>query len=70
VQVATFSVAANARKSAARLKKMGLPVHVSRIERGRTTLLVVAAGPFKGTAQAKAALSMARQSGFGDAFLR
>jgi hypothetical protein len=70
VQVGTFGEAANASRSAARLQGLGLPVAQSRINSKGRQLQIVMAGPFADAGVANAALSAARQSGFGDAFIR
>jgi hypothetical protein len=70
VQVGTFGEAANAARSAARLQGMGLPVAKSRITSKGRAMQIVMAGPFRDAGSAQAALSQARRSGFGDAFIR
>lgn len=70
VQVGTFGEPANAARSAARLQGLGLPVAKSRITSKGRNLQVVMAGPFGDAGAANAALSAARRSGFGDAFIR
>lgn len=70
VQVGTFGEPANASKTAARLQKLGLPVAKSRITSKGRKLQIVLAGPFGDSSAASAALSKARRSGFGDAFIR
>ena len=70
LQVGTFGVPANAQGAAQRLASMGLPVAKSRLNKGGKALEIVLAGPFGSAADAQAALSMARNAGFGDAFLR
>lgn len=70
VQVGTFGESANAAKSAARLQALGLPVAKSRITSKGRNLQIVMAGPFGDAGSANAALSAARRSGFGDAFIR
>jgi hypothetical protein len=67
VQVGSFGVAANAAGAAQRLAAMGLPVAKSKAGK---SLQIVLAGPFGSAADATAALRMARQAGFGDAFIR
>jgi hypothetical protein len=66
VQVASFSIPANAAQLNARLRRAGLPAQSHRA-RG---LHVVTLGPFATGAEAQAALSQARRMGFGDAFVR
>ena len=46
------------------------PVAKSHLVKAGKPLQVVFAGPFGSPDQAKAALQLARQAGFGDAFLR
>lgn len=70
VQVGTFGDAANATRTAARLKGLGLPVAKSRITSKGRPLQIIMAGPFTDKGSAQAALSAARRSGFGDAFIR
>lgn len=70
VQVGTFGEAANVTRTAARLRGLGLPVAKSRITSKGKQLQIVMAGPFGDAGAAKAALSAARRSGFGDAFIR
>jgi cell division protein FtsN len=70
VQVGTFGEAANATRTAARLQGLGLPVAKSRIISKGRQLQIVMAGPFGDANAASAALSAARRSGFGDAFIR
>ena len=70
VQVGTFGEPANAARTAARLQGMGLPVAKSRITSKGRALQIVLAGPFGDKGAASAALSKARRSGFGDAFIR
>ena len=70
IQVGTFGVVSNADGAAARLQGMGLPVARAKITSGGRAMQIVMAGPFGSAADAAAALSMARQAGFGDAFIR
>ena len=70
LQVGTFGVPANASGAAQRLQALGLPVAKSKLNKGGKALEIVLAGPFGSAADAQAALSMARNAGFGDAFLR
>jgi hypothetical protein len=70
VQIGSFGVASNAAGATARLRAMGLPVAKSKLTKGGQTLQIVLAGPFGSAAEAQTALRMARQAGFGDAFLR
>lgn len=70
VQVGTFGQPANAQNAAGRLAGMGLPVASSQGMRGGQVLVAVMAGPFASAADASAALAMARQAGFADAFIR
>ncbi|WP_273521447.1 SPOR domain-containing protein, partial [Rhodosalinus sediminis] len=66
VQVGTFGVAANARRTAERIAGLGLPVRVV----GASGYRVVLAGPFEAAGDLRGALDAARGAGFGDAFLR
>ncbi len=70
VQVAMFGVPANARTTAAKLQRMGLPVRIGKISRGGKAYQLVLAGPFAGTAQVNAALAQVRAAGFADAYAR
>ena len=70
VQVGTYGVKANATGAAQTLAGLGLPTAKSRITKGGKALEIVLAGPFRSAADAKTALSMARNAGFGDAILR
>lgn len=70
IQIGTFGVVSNAEGAAARLKGLGLPVARAKITSGSQPMQVVMAGPFGSASDTQAALSMARQAGFGDAFIR
>ena len=70
VQVATFGVEANARKTANRLAGQGLPVRMGNLTRGNKTYRLVLVGPLSSSAQMKSALSAVRRAGFKDAFIR
>ncbi len=70
VQVGSFGVQANADGAAARLRGAGLPTARANITAKGKALQIVLAGPFASGAEAKAALSVARKAGFGDAFIR
>ncbi|MDQ7069614.1 MAG: SPOR domain-containing protein [Rhodobacterales bacterium] len=70
VQVGTFGEIANADRTAARLKALGLPVRQAQVTRGGNRYRVVLAGPFNDQAKISAALRAARKAGFRDAFLR
>jgi cell division protein FtsN len=70
VQVGTFGEPANAARTASRLQGLGLPVAKSRITSKGRAMQIVLAGPFGDKGAASAALSKARRSGFGDAFIR
>ena len=69
VQVGTFRVEANARRSAARLQSIGLPARLGNLTKGGKTYRIVLAGPFA-PEQLGAALNKARRAGFSDAFVR
>ena len=70
VQVGTFGNPNNVANVAGALAAMGLPVSKSRLSKAGQDLVIVFAGPFDTTQAAQSALGMARQAGFGDAFLR
>lgn len=70
VQVGTFGQPANADGVKARLSALGLPVSTAKITRSGKVLQIVYAGPFGTPAEAQAALTAARNAGFGDAILR
>lgn len=70
IQVGTFGVSSNATKTAARLKRLGLPVRSQKISRSGKSYTVVMAGPFSSRSALKSALSSARNAGFSDAFAR
>ncbi|UYV36662.1 SPOR domain-containing protein [Rhodobacteraceae bacterium D3-12] len=69
VQVGTFGVEANARNSALRLKRIGLPARLGKLVKGGKTYRIVIAGPFAPN-QIGTALKKARSAGFRDAFVR
>ncbi|MDQ2089997.1 SPOR domain-containing protein [Marimonas arenosa] len=69
VQVGTFGIESNARKTAARLKAVGLPARLGTLKKGGKSYRVVLAGPFAPD-QLNAALGKARRAGFSDAFVR
>lgn len=70
VQVGSFGVPANAQGAASRLGALGLPVGKSNMTKGGKSLQIVFAGPFASAAEAQRAVALARQAGFGDAFIR
>lgn len=70
VQVGTFSVEANARRTATALQKAGLPVGMSSVDKGGKTLRTIYAGPFRDASRLNTALAAIRRAGFSDAFLR
>ena len=70
VQVGTYRIQTNARNASSRLKSMGLPTRVAKIERKGQALQIVLAGPFKSDASVQKALRSARGAGFSDAFPR
>jgi hypothetical protein len=69
VQVGTFKDEANARNTAARLQRLGLPARLGKLTKGGKTYRIVLAGPFAAD-QLGAALGQARKAGFHDAFVR
>lgn len=70
VQVGSFGNPQNATGAVAQLQAAGLPVRVAKTTQGGKALQIVLAGPFAGQDQVQAALSVARRSGFADAFSR
>ena len=70
MQVGTYGSPANANKAIRKLKAMGLPVRVSKVQSNGRALQIVLAGPFKRQANLKAALSAAQRAGYRDAVLR
>lgn len=67
VQVATFGVAANARKTIAGFQSRGLEVRTRSFKRKGKTFKSVLLGPFTDKKSLLSAMSLARASGFGDA---
>ena len=70
VQVATFAVKANAERTAAKLKALGLPVVIKRSKIKGRIYCVVLAGPFEKKPGLMTALKTTRKAGFKDAFTR
>lgn len=70
VQVGSYGNAANASKTIARLRGMGLPVRVSKTNSGGRILQTVMAGPFNRQASLNSALAATRRAGYRDAILR
>jgi hypothetical protein len=70
VQVGTYGVQTNARNASSKLKTIGLPTRVAKIERKGQAFQIVLAGPFKSDASVQKALRAARGAGFSDAFPR
>ncbi|MDG1117052.1 MAG: SPOR domain-containing protein [Flavimaricola sp.] len=70
VQVGTYGVPSNADRAAGRVRAMGYPVALARLQRQGQALQAVAAGPFSDAASVNAALSWARSAGYSDAFVR
>lgn len=70
VQVGAFAVAANADRSVARLKALGLPVAVARERKGSQPLRTVLAGPFGAADAAAEARARLRAAGYPEAILR
>lgn len=68
VQVATFGVPANARRTLAKFADGGIPTASRPLTRGGRTFDIVLLGPFKDQQTREHALSTARGSGFSDAF--
>ncbi|MEL7167279.1 MAG: SPOR domain-containing protein, partial [Pseudomonadota bacterium] len=70
VQVGTFGVDANARSTAQRLARAGLPARIGTLKRGSKSYRVVLAGPFASSGDLSTGLRKARSLGFADAFVR
>jgi len=70
VQVGAFAVPANADRSVARLKALGLPVAVARERKGSQPLRTVLAGPFGAADAAAEARARLRAAGYPEAILR
>ncbi|MEM6760971.1 MAG: SPOR domain-containing protein [Pseudomonadota bacterium] len=70
VQVGTFGVEANARGTAQRLARAGLPARIGTLKRGSQSFRVVLAGPFDTADALRSGLRTARGLGFSDAFVR
>lgn len=69
IQVASFTVAANAERTRAGFEAAGLPVELRRMRRGEQLFRVVVLGPFDAPDRLQAALRAARGAGFPDAFV-
>jgi hypothetical protein len=70
VQVGTFGNPQNVVNVGRSLAALGLPVSQSKTSKAGRDLVIVSAGPFTSSQDAKMALGLARQAGFSDAFLR
>lgn len=70
VQIGSFSQPANAARSQQRLAVLGLPVLVGQGRISARDVQVVRVGPFASMEEARSALAVARQAGFGDAVIR
>ena len=70
VQVATFSVRANADRTVARLKTMGMPTVIKQNKINGKVYCAVLSGPFDQKTDLNAALKTAQKAGFKDAFAR
>ena len=70
VQVGTFGKAANARATAQKLQRMGLPVRIGKLTRKGQAMQIVLAGPFANPSQTSRALTQVRRAGYSDAFTR
>ncbi len=68
VQVATFGVPANARRTVAKFGAGGFPTYTRPLTRGGKSYEIVLLGPFPSDAQLKDALTQVRRAGFSDAF--
>ena len=70
VQVATFSVRANADRTVALLKTMGMPTVIKQNKINGKVYCAVLSGPFDQKTDLNAALKTAQKAGFKDAFAR
>jgi cell division septation protein DedD len=70
VQVATFSFRANADRTVARLKTMGMPTVIKQNKMNGKVYCAVLSGPFDQKTDLNAALKTAQKAGFKDAFAR
>ena len=70
VQVATFSFRANADRTVARLKTMGMPTVIKQYKMNGKVYCAVLSGPFDQKTDLNAALKTAQKAGFKDAFAR
>ena len=70
VQVGTFVNESNARATAGRLQKLGLPARIGTYKKKGKTYRVVLAGPYSNGSNLQSALAAARRGGFSDAFTR
>ena len=70
VQVAIFSVRANADRTVARLKTMGMPTVIKQNKINGKVYCAVLSGPFDQKTDLNAALKTAQKAGFKDAFAR
>ena len=70
VQVATFSVRANADRTIVRLRKMGIPTVIKQNKTNGKVYCVVLLGPFDQKTDLNTALKIAQKAGFKDAFAR
>lgn len=68
IQVGAFGVASNAERAVRTLKQAGLPARIGRVRSKSINLVVV--GPYTTQAELGKALSLARRTGFADAFVR
>lgn len=67
VQVAQFNDAAQARASAQRMARTGVPTRMGKKVRGGTAVQLVLAGPFTSRSNARKAVQAARRAGFANA---
>lgn len=70
VQVGVYAEPGNADRAVATLKALGLKVSTAQGRSGQKPLRMVLAGPFESQNELAMALRLARQSGYGDAFIR
>jgi cell division septation protein DedD len=70
VHVANYRTSAEAQTVAQRVKRMGMPVRIGRVERGYDSYRMVIAGPFASPSAAQSALAKAHKAGYRNAKLR
>ncbi|MGH1464951.1 MAG: SPOR domain-containing protein [Cognatishimia sp.] len=70
VQVATYASQKDAQVVARRVRALGLPVRIGKVNRNGQMLRMVLAGPFHDAGSANAALSRTQSAGYGNARIR